>query len=171
MVIIFMIYSLFLIGKQINAMNYSRALLWIGFGVLIFTFVAFPWKGLNPKHDYASSYDNIGILFYLTGDHQKALRYYKMAIAYDPAYVKSYNNIGGLYYSMGEKTEALKYWKKGLERDPDAPLIHFNLANMYTKNGHLEKAKKAYAIAASGMPYSIKIKELQQEFGFINQSD
>ena len=88
-----------------------------------------------------------------------------MAIAYDPSYVKSYNNIGGLYYCMGEKAEALKYWKKGLEQVPDAPLIHLNLANIYKKNGQMEKAKKEYTMAALGMQYSIKVRELEQDFG------
>ena len=138
----------------------------IAIGILFFIFVAFPCKGLNPKRDYAPSYDNIGILFYFSGNPRKAIRYYEMAIAHDSSYVKSYNNLGGLYYSMGNKKEALKYWKRGLEQDPQAPLIHLNLGNMLRREGQLEKAKEAYAVAAARMPYSFKMKELEDELGF-----
>lgn len=163
--IIFMAYFILSIKKEVLDKAPLIIFMWIAIGILVFTFVLFPWKGLNPKSDYASSYGNIGILFHLTGNPQKAIRYFRMSIEYDPTHVKSYNNIGGIYYAMGNKEEAIKYWKKGLELDPQSPLIHQNLGNMYTREGQLEKAKNAYKIAAARMPYSIKIKKFDDEMG------
>jgi len=158
--IVFTAYSLFELITEFRDGRYMSTFLWIAIGGLFFVFIAFPWKGLNPRHDYASSYGNIGVLFHLTGNPQKAIRYFEMAIEYDPTYVKSYNNIGGVYYAMGKRLEALRYWQKGLERDPHFPLIHLNLGNMYKNEGQWKKAKEAYAIAAARMPYSIKLKEI-----------
>jgi tetratricopeptide (TPR) repeat protein len=164
--IIFMAYFVLSVKKEILDKSPRIVFTWIGIGIVVFTFVLFPWKGLNPKNDYASSYCNIGILFHIVGNQNKAIRYFQMAIEYDPTHVKSYNNMGGVYYAIGKKDEAMKYWKRGLELDPQSPLIHQNLGNMYKREGRLEKAKNAYKIAATHMPYSIKIKELEDEMGW-----
>ncbi|MGA1864004.1 MAG: tetratricopeptide repeat protein [bacterium] len=164
--IIFMAYFILSMKKEILDKGPLTVLTWVVTGILVFSFVSYPWKGLNPKNDYASSYGNIGILFHLTGNPQKAIRYFQMSIEHDPTHIKSYNNIGGIYYAMGKKEEAMKYWKRGLEIDPQSPLIHLNLGNMYKREGQLEMAKKAYKIAGARMPYSIKIKELEKSMGF-----
>jgi tetratricopeptide (TPR) repeat protein len=166
--IIFMAYFILSMKKEILDKGSLWIFSWIGIGILVFTFVLFPWKGLNPKNDYASSYGNIGILFHLTGNPQKAIRYFQMSIEHDPTHVKSYNNIGGVYYAMGNREEAMKYWKMGLERDPQSPLIHQNLGNMYKREGQSEKAKNTLKITAARMPYSIKIKEFEDEMGLNN---
>ncbi len=163
--IIFMAFSIFTVGNEIRDKKYRNVLLWAIVGILSFVFVAFPWSDLNYKQDYASSYDNIGVLFHLTGNYQQALRYYQMAIKCDPTYIKTYNNIGGLYYMLGRKPEAIEYWKKGLEKNPNSGLIHMNLGNIYLKDGQIEKAREEYAIAAHYMPYSIKIKEIEDKLG------
>jgi tetratricopeptide (TPR) repeat protein len=93
-----------------------------------------------------------------------------MSIEYDPTYAKSYNNIGAAYYAMGNKEEAMEYWRMGLEIDPQSPLIHQNLGNMYIREGQLEKAKSAFKIAVDQMPYSIKLKKLEDELG-LNSAD
>lgn len=168
--IIFMAYFIVSTKKEILDKGSLRILTWIGIGIVVFSFVSFPLKGLDPRNDYACSYANIGILYHLTGNPQKAIRYFQMSIEYDPTYAKSYNNIGAAYYAMGNKEEAMKYWRMGLEIDPQSPLIHQNLGNMYIREGQLEKAKSALKIAVDQMPYSIKLKKLEHELG-LNSAD
>ncbi|MGA1794768.1 MAG: tetratricopeptide repeat protein [bacterium] len=166
LLIIFMVYAFFMLVNYIKEKDYSHGFIWVLAGIFFFCIVSFPWKGLNPSHDYASSYGNIGILFHRTGNPRKAIRYFEMAIEYDPTYIKSYNNIGGLHYLIGNRQKAREYWERGLELDPNFALIHQNLGTMYLEQGEIEKAIESLSIAATRLPYSIKIKELQDTLGF-----
>ncbi|MGA1843622.1 MAG: tetratricopeptide repeat protein [bacterium] len=164
--IIFMVYAVFMLVDYCKEKDYSHGFIWVSIAIFAFCIVSFPWEGLNPSHDYASSYGNIGILFHRTGNPYKAIRYFEMAIEYDPSYIKSYNNIGGLQYLIGNREKAHEYWERGLELDPNFPLIHQNLGNMYLEQGEIKKAIESFSIAAGRLPYSIKLKELQGKLGF-----
>ncbi|MGA1867851.1 MAG: tetratricopeptide repeat protein [bacterium] len=161
--VIFMSYAIFALIDTIKSKNNAHLALFALIGAIFFIFVIFPWRGINPKRDYASSYTNVGILFHLTGNLQKALRYYEMAIAHDPTFIKAYNNLGGAFYSLGREQEAMKQWQRGLSHDPNSALIHMNLGNVYYTKGELHKAKKEYARAVKGMPYSIKMQKIKDE--------
>ena len=72
--------------------------------------------------DVASSYNNIGIVYYAMGDYSKALEYYEKDLKIGlsvlgenhPDVAKSYNNIGVVYGAMGDYSKALEYYEKSL---------------------------------------------------------
>ena len=71
----------------------------------------------------ATSYNNIGLVYWKQGDYPKALEYYGKALAIDekvlgkdhPDTAYDYHNIGSMYYQQGKYREALKYLEKALK--------------------------------------------------------
>ena len=162
--IIFMSYALYIIKEEIKDKRYVDLGIWCGVGLLLFILVAYPWKGLDKKGDYAAGLDNIGILFYLSGNYPKSIRYFTMALDHDPKFIKAYNNMGAAHLALNKKEEALKYWYKGLGHDPDSPMIHMNLGSLLAGEGKEKEAERAYRMAADGMPYSIQMRHIMDRF-------
>jgi len=164
LLIIFMSYAIYTIKEEIKDKRYVMLGIYCGIGLLLFILVAYPWKGLNKKRDYAAGFDNIGILFHLKGNYRKAIQYYTMALDHDPGFIKAYNNMGGAYLALNKKEDALKCWYRGLEHDPDFPLIHINLGKIFASEGKKKEAEKAYRIAADDTPYSIQMRHIMKGF-------
>lgn len=111
----------------------------------------------------ATSYNNIGQVYYFQGDYPKALEYYGKALAiYEevlgkdhPATATTYNNIGTVYYNQGNYPKALEYYKKALAIDekvlgkdhPDTAIDYNNIGLVYKKQGNYPKALKYYGKA------------------------
>jgi CHAT domain-containing protein/tetratricopeptide (TPR) repeat protein len=81
-------------------------------------------KALGEEHlDYASSLNNLGILYYEMGDYKAAEPYYKQSLEIykkalgeeHPDYASSLNNLGILYRNMGDYKAAEPYYKQALE--------------------------------------------------------
>jgi Tfp pilus assembly protein PilF len=81
-------------------------------------------KQLGPNHvGLAVSCSNIGLVYYTTGDLDKANDYYRRALEIEekqlgPNHVDvavSYNNIGLVYYDKGDLDKANDYFQRALE--------------------------------------------------------
>ena len=70
----------------------------------------------------ATSYNNIGAVYYSQHDFDNALKYLKKSLSIrkkhfeldHPIIADSYNNIGLAYYYQGDYNKAVKYLKKAL---------------------------------------------------------
>ena len=153
-------YSSFLYkyAKYDEALTYEKELLGIRIKVL----------GKNhPK--IASSYNNIGNVYYHKGDYDRALEYYKKALKIrekvlgkdNPDTASSYNNIGNVYSYKGDNDRALEYYKKPLEiweevlgKDhPKTALSNNNIGNVYFYKGDYDRA----------LEYHMKALEIWEE--------
>ena len=113
----------------------------------------------------ATSYNEIGSVYWKQGDYPEALEYYGKALAIrekvlgkdHPDTATTYNNIGGVYDDQGEYPKALEYYgealaikKKVLGKDhPSTAASYNNIGSMYYQQGkyrealeYLEKALK-----------------------------
>ena len=78
-------------------------------------------KNLGAEHqNTASSYNNIGSVYYKQGDHNEALQYFYKALEIDekalgkehPNTATDYNQIGVACYYQGDYQKALEYFEK-----------------------------------------------------------
>jgi adenylate cyclase len=96
---------------------------------------------LNPN-DYRS-YRNLGAVMLYAGHPDKSLKWYEIAMAYDPGVSAGvFMNIGIAYYLKGSYDEALNWLNKGAGRWPNFLGNHIILAATYAQAGRIEEAKK-----------------------------
>ncbi|CAF2078155.1 unnamed protein product [Rotaria magnacalcarata] len=73
----------------------------------------------------ATSYNNIGGLYYMSGNYAQALLFYKRALTMKentlppnhPSFATCYNNIGLVFDSMGKYSKALSFYQQALDVD------------------------------------------------------
>ena len=116
---------------------------------------------LGQTHpDYASSLDNIGLLYSEIGDFSKAEQYYLQASYIyrlvlgetHPEYAASLNNLGNLYRNIGDYPKAKQYYLHVLEilktatgeTNSDYASALNNLGNLYRNTGDYLKAEQYY---------------------------
>ncbi len=108
----------------------------------------------------ATSYNNIGLVFYAQGDYGKALEYYFKALAIwekvpgteHPDTATSYNNIGLVFYAQGDYGKALEYYFKALAikekvlgtEHPSTATSYNNIGAVYKVQGDYDKALEYY---------------------------
>ena len=111
----------------------------------------------------ATSYNNIGQVYYRQGAHDKALEYYLNALEIrertlgkdHPDTAISYNNIGQVYYRQGAYEKALEYFMMALEIDekalgkdyPSTATSYNNIGQVYYRQGAYEKALEYFMMA------------------------
>jgi len=108
----------------------------------------------------ATSYNDIGEVYYKMGDYPKALRYYQKALAIrekvfgkiHPDTAISYNDIGVVYADMGDYPNAFRYYQKALTiREKVLGKAHLataisynNIGGVYESMGNYHKALSYY---------------------------
>lgn len=103
-------------------------------------------KALNSPTDKltaAENYNN-GYLAFQTGNYNKAIRYYRKAIQFDPKYTDAYDNCGLSYRRLNKLDSAAYFYKESIKINPKALIAHANLAIVYSEQGKLEEAIKEY---------------------------
>jgi tetratricopeptide (TPR) repeat protein len=126
-------------------------------------------KFLPVNHpDFATNYNNIGLVYEKMGEYWKALLYCTKALeirkktlpANHPDFTQSYNNIGLTYNKIGEYSKALSYCEKAFEIHQNIlPANHPDLATFYSNIGLLYDERGEYSTALS---YYQKALEIQQ---------
>jgi len=58
--------------------------------------------------EYAGTYNNRGVAYYMKGEYDRAIRDYNKAIESNPDYAKAYNGRGVAYEKKGEHDRAIK---------------------------------------------------------------
>ena len=79
---------------------------------------------LDP--DYAGSYCNRAITYYLKGEHEKAIEDYNTAIKHKPGYAEAYYNRGTAYGIKGKTDLAIKDFNKSIKLKPDHVDAYYN---------------------------------------------
>ena len=110
--------------------------------------------------EVATSYNNIGLIYYSQGNYAQTLEYCNKALEIylsvfgdsHPDVATSYNNIGGVYDSQGNYSKALEYYNKALEiylsafgdRHPNVATSYNNIGGVYNSQGNYSKALEYY---------------------------
>lgn len=96
----------------------------------------------------ATSYNNIGVVYYKQGDYPKALEYLFKALgiqekvlgAEHPYVATSYNNIGYVYFCQGDYPKSLEYYFKALAiREKVLDIEHPNTKSVKEDIDYVEK--------------------------------
>ena len=93
---------------------------------------------LNPEA--AGALVNLGTIYYRQRRFAEAEKFYRDAIAADPAYPLAQFNLGNLYDEQGRLSEAMDHYRKALQLNPQYADAHFNIALLCERAGEALKA-------------------------------
>ena len=83
---------------------------------------------INPN--YAASYNNLGQIFLILGENQKAAKCFEKTIELQPGLAAPYNNLGNILIDLGENEKALKCFEKAIQIQPSLIAAHNNLGTV-----------------------------------------
>lgn len=102
-------------------------------------------KAVQVDPDYSDAYNNMGYAYYKSGDFERAITFYKKALA-NPVYPtadRAYINLGNSYYRLRKYEDAMIAFKESLKRDPNFFLPYMRLALCYNALGKYGDAATA----------------------------
>jgi type IV pilus assembly protein PilF len=112
-------------------------------------------EALEIDKNFPEAATNLGNTYSQTGQYDKAIQSYKMAIA-NPQYkntAKALNNLGMVYYRLSKLDDAISAYKEALKRYSNFPEPYYGLALCYNAEGQ-------YGDAALAMTRGIELDPL-----------
>jgi len=106
---------------------------------------------IDPEH--TNAYQNLGIIWRMRGDFDKARRFFEKCLEIDSDYILAYGALGGLLQKSGDPAGAIRYYKKRIELQP-SEAIYVNLGAAYMDAGNYRKAIENYEKALEMDPGS-----------------
>src|SRR3989338_2260876 len=111
------------------------------------------WKNAaETSPNYAFNHNNLGAMYFLDGEMEKAEREYKRALALNPAEPLTHNNLGLIYMNMGKLKEAEAEYLKELKINPLYDNALFNLGLLYARQGKLREARRLWQMTLEVNP-------------------
>jgi tetratricopeptide (TPR) repeat protein len=105
---------------------------------------------LKYKANFPLVYSNMGIIYFESGQLDKAKEVYEKAVHYDPRMIDALRNLGAVNAMQKNFPEAIKWFKQGLEYDPENATLNFYLGSAYKDSGQPELGQpfleKAYRL-------------------------
>ncbi|BCB96763.1 hypothetical protein JZK55_16850 [Dissulfurispira thermophila] len=92
---------------------------------------------------------SFGRFHLIKGEPDKAIEYFKEAIAKKPLFVKAYDAIGKIYEDMGDIQSAIKYYEAAHEISSSNTDRLITLSKLYSKAGEINKAESILKDAVS----------------------
>lgn len=124
-----------------------RAARWAG-SIGLAAFIFFSGHHLAMKKanvELSSVHNDIGILYKLKGEYNKAAYQYLRSIELDSTNKYVYHNLGTLYLDVsGDYAKAEQYIKKAIELRPDYAPSHKSLGDVYFRLKRYEMAEAEY---------------------------
>lgn len=112
---------------------------------------------------------NLGALYAMSGDSQRAVYHYQESILKKPDNVFAVNNLGTAYRQLRRMDDAVKQYERALEINPRDFRVHYNLGMVYLEQGklplataQLEEALKINPEIAEGW-LNLGVMSLQQK--------
>jgi protein O-mannosyl-transferase len=92
----------------------------------------------SPQHAFA--HNNLGAMYYLDGNLDKAEEEFILALKLNPQEKLTHNNLGLIYMKKGRFSEAKEEFEKEISINPYYDNVYFNLGLLYQKQNNLKKA-------------------------------
>ena len=104
------------------------------------------WTFNNSLHQprLAEKLCRQGYSFSINGQDQKALEFFKEAIAKDPKNTMAWNGLGYCLVGMNDPAAAIKAYQQAIKTNPDDENLYFILGNYYVKLGWPQEAINTY---------------------------
>ncbi len=113
-------------------------------------------------------YGNMGIIYSLYGDYDKAINYTMKAIEGKEELHYFYNNLGNIYYLKKDYDNAIKAYKKSAEEFENWVIPYYNLAILYETTGNnnlaIESWKKLVNVSGFQEEALKRIAKLDKNF-------
>lgn len=109
-------------------------------------------KAVKADPNYSEAYNNLGFAYEKLGQFDKAIPFYKKAVAnllYSTP-EKAYISMGNSYYRLGKYEDAISSYKNAVNRAPELSLPYMRMALCYNAMGR-------YGDASTAMTYAIKL--------------
>ena len=95
---------------------------------------------LKVTGDNDTIHYNLGDVFRLGGNPEKAIAHYRQAVKIKPDYIKAINNLGNILAEQGRFDEAVDYFNQGLHFAPNDVWLRYNLAVTFLSAGKADEA-------------------------------
>jgi len=102
---------------------------------------------------------NLGAMYYLDGDFEKAAQYYRQALVLNENEPMAHNNLGVIYLAQDSLSQAEKEFKKELLLNPDYDYALFNLGDLYYRQQRFTEAAAMWQAALRVNPYYLEPRE------------
>lgn len=129
---------------------------------------------------FAKAYEEMGRVYKLMGDHEKAEEYMQLAaelymdtnkigaaeellnelLESGTESLNVFNTLGVLFRKKGDPPEALKQYHKALKVHPDEPYIYYNIGRLHLDMKNMDEAKKAFEQALEKDPAFDEAKQV-----------
>ncbi len=109
---------------------------------------------LSPK-----AHNNMGDIYSIEGDKQKAAQSFKRAVELRPDYADAYHNLAHTYAAMGRTAEAIENYKKAIKFKPELYESYVNLGLLYYNTGKPSSARQ-YILRAYELRPSEELRQL-----------
>ena len=85
-------------------------------------------------------FTNLGLIFQMEKDYERAIKFYKKSINSFPESHEAYSNLSRILLEIGQYDSAEKYLIKVIKLKPDFLMAYQNLFNLYIKSNKRKKA-------------------------------
>jgi tetratricopeptide (TPR) repeat protein len=102
---------------------------------------------LKVTGDNDTIHYNLGDVFRLGGNPEKAIAHYRQAVKIKPDYIKAINNLGNILAEQGRFDEAVDYFNQGLHFTPNDVWLRYNLAVTFLSAGKADEAVNEFSYA------------------------
>lgn len=126
--------------------------------------IEYQLRSLEANPEYFDGWVNLGVAYRKSGNNEKALTCYEVALNYDPKTVESgplYISLGVLYIELGKPISALNYLEMAKTIYPEQPDIYAYLSIAYAMALEPEKSDTAFETARE-LGYS-RMNEIQEQ--------
>ncbi len=106
----------------------------------------------NKSPEKARPYLSLGAIRARTGQPQRALFFYRKALALDAGDERIYHNLGAAYQELGDITEASRLYQQALTMNPRYAEAYNNLGVALAKTGQINRAIHLYQKALAINP-------------------
>lgn len=120
-------------------------------------------QAIALKANYGDAYQNLGEVYYLAKQLDKAQPLFEQALKINPNLYLSYEFLASIAFEKGETEKALEYLSQALKINKTDPDIYVNLAVIYRKLGQVEKAKEALLLALKLEPSNRQAQSMWRE--------
>jgi len=148
----------FLVNPLVQKINLSNKIYITFFSFLIVTFsvltiihssnfsnpINFWQNAVNTSPHHPLAQKNLGAMYYLDGDLDKAEKYYRQALELNPAETMVHNNLAVIYLDRKDFQNALKELDEEIKINPLYDKAHYNYGLVYWTLGEKEKAEKSW---------------------------
>jgi tetratricopeptide (TPR) repeat protein len=114
---------------------------------------------LHLKPDAGNAFSHIGFALARKGNPAEAVRYYNIALQFDPNDVISHGRLALALATLGRIDEAIDQCRIVLKARPDDAEMHSNLGILLESKGQIEQASESYKKAVKIDPNSTKARD------------